>query len=471
MSRRHLGITRSIRRLAAALFALVAASGCESFAGLVSRNHDGPPTLHVSPPADLPSPEGLRAISGELRSVPLKWDPLLSGEVAGYAVERALDREGPFTRVAVLTGRLNTVTVDRTPVALIAPVAPVAGDAEGAAEPDVGAEPGADAKDEPEPEAEPEAPSVLEDGITVFYRVRAYTPSGQLSQNSSAVVAATTAPLPAAPEDLRAYSHQPREVPLTWRASGDPNVTGYVVDRSPTYRGPFVEIARSDGRYDTIYVDRGLGDLRVFYYRVSATNTAGAIGSASEPVRAVTKPVPLPPIGLRVVEKHLGSNHLEWDPNVESDLREYRLLRMREGSDEPERVRHVPAAVLTVVDSEVESDERVSYALVAVDEDGLESAPSDPIEVQSEGYALAATAREDGVHLEWRPRSEEGFVSARVVRRGFLGDVALGSSAEGRFVDTDVSSGSTYRYVVVLEKDDGSQAAPSSPVEIRVPDY
>ena len=40
-----------------------------------------PPTLHESPPAQLPTPEGLRATSGELRSIPLQWDPLLRGDV------------------------------------------------------------------------------------------------------------------------------------------------------------------------------------------------------------------------------------------------------------------------------------------------------------------------------------------------------------------------------------------------------
>jgi hypothetical protein len=107
---------------------------------------------------------------------------------------------------------------------------------------------------------------------------------------------------------------------------------------------------------------------------------------------------------------------------------------------------------------------------VAVDGDGLESAPSVPIEVESEGYALSATARKDGVHLEWRMRSEEGYVNARVIRRGFLRDVELGSSREGRFVDATVSPNGTYRYIVVLEKDDGNKAAASSPVEIHIPD-
>jgi hypothetical protein len=443
------------------------AIGCASFGSYFADKSGEPPALHRSPHADLPSPEGLRAGSGELRSVPLKWDPLLAGDVAGYTVERALDREGPFTRVAIVPGRLNTVSVDRMP---LAPDPDPDPGTDADTDPDTGADTKTEADSDSDTHGGTQAAGVLDDGITVFYRVRAYTPSGQLAESTSEIVAATTAPLPAAPEDLRAYSHQPREVPLSWRASEDPNVTGYLVDRSPTYRGPFVELARIDGRFETIFVDGGLGDLRVFYYRVAAVNSASATGAATEPVRAVTKPVPLPPIGLRVVEKRLGSNHLEWDPNVETDLAEYWLLRTREGSDAPERVRHVPAAVLSVIDSEVDSDERVSYVLMVVDRDGLESAASKPIEVESEGYGLSATVRSDGVHLEWRPRSDEGFVGARIVRRGLLRDDELGPTEEDHFIDTDVSPGETHRYFVVLQRDDGTEAAASSPVEIRIPD-
>ena len=52
------------------------AIGCASFGSYFADKGGEPPALHRSPHADLPSPEGLRAGSGELRSVPLKWDPL-----------------------------------------------------------------------------------------------------------------------------------------------------------------------------------------------------------------------------------------------------------------------------------------------------------------------------------------------------------------------------------------------------------
>jgi hypothetical protein len=246
-------------------------------------------------------------------------------------------------------------------------------------------------------------------------------------------------------------------------------VVGFAIDRSPTYRGPFEVLAEIDGRHETVYVDGGLGDLRVFYYRVSARNAAGAVGDPSEPVRAVTKPVPLPPIGLRVTQRSLGVNRLEWDPNVETDLSGYRLLRRRKGDDSREIVAELERDERSVLDDAVGADEFVAYTVVALDVDGLESVPAQAVEVVSEGYGLGAAAHADGVHLRWNARAGEGYHRARVVREGWIRSQELGFSEDGSFVDADVTPGSRHRYVVQLERPDGVRAPVSSPVEITVP--
>ncbi|MFQ5417381.1 MAG: hypothetical protein ACE5FL_10085, partial [Myxococcota bacterium] len=63
--------------------------------------------------ADLPRPERLRATSGELREVPLKWDPVLVHDVGGYLIERAQQRDGPFERLAPVAGGLTTTYIDQ----------------------------------------------------------------------------------------------------------------------------------------------------------------------------------------------------------------------------------------------------------------------------------------------------------------------------------------------------------------------
>ncbi len=394
------------------------------------------PELREEPPANLPSPEGLRAASGELRTVPLKWEPLLSSEVGGYSVERALARDGHFERIAIVSGPTATTYLDR---GSRAPGAPATAEAD-----------------------------QLGDGVTYFYQVRAYDPSGRLAVIASPVVAATTAPLPGPPEGLRAYSNQPRQVPLSWRTSPDPHVIAYVIERSPSSRGPFEPLATVEGRHRTIHVDSALGDLRVFYYRVSCLNAADGRGQPSEPVRAVTKPEPLPPVGLAVVERRLGENRLAWEPNIESDLVEYRVLRVVD--DQPaELVASLPPEETRARDTAVLARQSVSYSLVAVDRDGLESASSQPVDVLSEGYGLEAEAGPDEVRLSWNPRVDEGYHGALVLRARWFGEQELGFAEGGSFVDSDVTPGARHRYTVVLERPDGTRAPPSSPLNVSVP--
>ena len=197
-------------------------------------------------------------------------------------------------------------------------------------------------------------------------------------------------------------------------------------------------------------------------------NAAGGEGPPSEPVRAVTKPEPLPPIGLRITESRLGSNQLTWEPNVEPDVALYHLLRQRaDGSSEI--VATLPPWTLEAVDAEVGAGETVHYSLVASDGDGLESAASDPIAVRSEDYGLRATPGPDGVHLEWYPRDDEGYAGARVYRYGRLRQREFPPIGGSEFVDSDVKPALRYVYNVVLIDSEARPAPRSNPVEVTIP--
>ncbi len=314
--------------------------------GRVLRGNAPEPSrvLVESPPAELAGPTGIRATRGELREIALAWDPVLSGQVSGYVVERSLDEAGPFSRIAVLGDRFETGLLDRG--FDLAPKSPATGGEAG-----------------------------LGDGAAYFYRVRAFDPRGHIAAHASSVAAGRTAPRPDPPDGVRVVSRLPRKVALGWRPSVDPTVKGYVVLRSPGASGPFEPIARLDGRHRTHYVDRGLGDLHVFYYQVTSVNAAGAPGAPSEPVQGLTKPDPLPPMGLRITAEPGGVATLAWEPNVEPDVVAYRVLRLRSGSGDSELVATVRAPATSLRDDA--SGDAVAYQVIAVDADGLESEPAE----------------------------------------------------------------------------------------------
>lgn len=379
-----------------------------------------------SPAADLSVPEHLRAGTDAYRMIALEWEPVLQSAVAGYAVERASAPDAVFRRVAVLWGRGESVYVD-----------------DGAEEP-------------------------LGDGAAAWYRLRPFDADGHLAAETSPAVAGSTAPLPGPPPALRAFSRQPREVPLAWRPAHSEIASGYVVERSPSADGPWEIVAHTSGRLATSYVDRPLGNLRVLYYRVSTLTPSGTGGPPSDPVRAVTKPEPLPPIGLRLAEAGLGRNVVAWEPNIEPDLAAYRLLRIRDGGA-PELVAEVTPDVNQAEDRGLAAGERVTYVAVAIDRDGLKSQPSNRLEVESRDYGITGEGGPQGVSLHWATSPDE-FPEARVMRSGWLGSRELGRTREGSFVDPDVAPGRSYRYVVVLMGPDGSEAPPSAPIEVRVPE-
>ena len=202
-------------------------------------------------------------------------------------------------------------------------------------------------------------------------------PRGRVGATPSPVALARTAPAPAPPSELRTFSQLPRKVALAWRAAESPLVAGYVVLRSPSPSGPFDVVARIPGRHHTSYVDRALGDLRVFHYRVSAVNPLGGIGLPTEPVRAVTKAEPLPPARLRIESGGAESIALRWEPNSERDIAHYRVEHRDTDDDAFEAVAIVEVARFDLPPGHGGGE----WRLVAIDGDGLESEPSAPVEV------------------------------------------------------------------------------------------
>jgi fibronectin type 3 domain-containing protein len=419
-------------RRAFALACLAAAlGGCAASAEkLASRVFAGNQALVFDRSSDLLPPESLRVTSNADRQVSLAWDPVLVGDVAGYAILRASGPgEGQFRRVGITTSRFGTVFTD-------------AGD----------------------------KPGELGDGQTYFYRVHPYDRQGRVSRSHAAITAATE-PKPAIPEGLQVYSNLPRKAVLSWKPSEQNAVAGYGIFRCPTMAGPWEQVAFSEGRLNTVHEDSIPGDLRVMYYRIAAVNRFGGQSEMTESaIRAVTKAEPLPPTGLAADARRLGRIALKWSANVEPDVSDYEVWRAAKGAADfaPEaRIATVPAAKTNYVDTAVGCGETVRYRLRALDADGLESFYSEPLEVTGPDLGLALQRAPGGLVLHWDAARAKRYAGARVSElRSILPPKELATVNGASEVALPELSPGTQLEVALSGPSDGESEAPRCRVTV-----
>jgi len=369
-------------------------------------------------------PESLRVTSNADRQISLAWDPVLVGDVAGYAILRASQPgDNQFKRVGITTSRFGTVFTD-----------------------------GAD------------KPGELGDGQTYYYRVHPYDRAGRVSRSHAAITAATE-PKPAIPEGLQVYSNLPRKAVLSWKPSEQRAVAGYGIFRCPTMAGPWEQVAFSEGRLNTVYEDSIPGDLRVMYYRIAAVNRFGGQSEMTEsPIRAVTKAEPLPPTGLAADARRLGRIALKWSPNVEPDVSDYEVWRAVKGAEdfEPEaRIGTVPAGKTGYVDAAVGCGQTVRYRLRALDTDGLESFYSEPLVVTGPDLGLSLARGPSGLVLRWDAARAKRYAGAQVSElRSILPPKQLASVNGASEVALPELSPGTQLEVALSGPSDGESEAP-----------
>ncbi|HTO54375.1 MAG TPA: hypothetical protein VMR50_13410 [Myxococcota bacterium] len=415
-------MARSRRWIAACALGLFACAG--SAEKVATQIFSGNQALVYDRASDLLPPEGLRVTSNADRQVSLAWDPVLVGDVAGYAILRASGAgEGQFKRVGITNSRFGTVFTD------------------------LGDKPGS-----------------LGDGQTYSYRVHPYDRMGRVSR-SHAALTATTEPKPAIPEGLQVYSNLPRKAVLSWKPSEQTAVAGYGIFRCPTMAGPWEHVAFAEGRLNTVYEDSIPGDLRVMYYRIAAVNRFGGQSEMTEsPIRAVTKAEPLPPTGLAADARRIGRIALKWAPNVEPDVTGYEIWRsVRGASDfEPEiQIGTVEAAKTAYLDNAVGCGETVRYRLRAVDADGLESFYSEPLEVTGSDLGLTVARTPSGMVLRWNAARAKTFRSAHVSQlRSILPAKDLASVSDASEVALPELSPGTQLEVALSAPSDGEGDAP-----------
>ena len=289
-----------------------------------------------------PQNQKLKARGGLVKKVELTWTAATEEEVEGYNIYCSTEKDGKYILLKNIPGRENISYVDKYR----------------------GYEKFGDAFGEKiAAQIADKVGTTLADNQTYYYRLTTYNKGSAESLPDFAF--AKTKPCPQKTVGIKGISLKPREVPLTWNANPEQDISIYHIYRSSEEKGDFVKVGKSE---KISYVDTGLKDGVKYFYKIQAEDQDGLLSDSSDIISVNTKPKPKPPASLKGTYKN-GKAEILWAPNKESDISHYIIYEKKYFS--AEKIVETKSANFT--DSTIEKGSDRKYVIKAVDSDGLES--------------------------------------------------------------------------------------------------
>jgi len=281
-----------------------------------------------------PVPQGLKAQGGLVKRIELSWTPSSAEDVEGYNIYWSKEKTGRYDLLKKIGGRNEDRYTDSG-----------------------------------------RGFDKLEDHATIFYTMTTFNKVNLESELSEAV-SATTKPRPAKPSGLSAEEKKVKTVPLSWKANAETDIVRYIVFRAEGEASQdYSQIAKVEG---TAYADKNLKDGFAYRYRIQAEDKDGLLSDFSDPVGVFTKPRPKSPGGLSG-EFRDGKAELRWNAGSEADLAQYNIYEKRFLG----REKIGSSAQASYSDATIVRGKTKTYVVTAVDKDGLESEPSQELNVEA----------------------------------------------------------------------------------------
>jgi fibronectin type 3 domain-containing protein len=294
----------------------------------------------------------------------------------------------------------------------------------------------------------------LTNGTKYFYIVSAFNSVGQ-SANSAEVSATPSLPPPATPTGLAATAGN-AQVSLSWNASS--GATSYHVKRS-TSSGAETQISAPASNS---FTDTGLTNGTKYFYMVSAVNSGGESANSSEVNATPAAPAarPATPTGLLATA---GNAQVILNWNASAGATSYHVKRSTTSGGETQI--SAPTSN-TFTDTGLSNGTKYFYVVSAVNSNGesansseVNATPTAPATPPAMPTGLQATAGNAQVSLSWN--ASTSATSYNVKRSTVTGgpfSTSLASPTATNFVDTTVTNGTTYFYVVSAVNASGESA-------------
>ena len=269
-----------------------------------------------------PQPEKFAARSNLVKKVELTWQAAAQAEVEGYYIFWSKEKSGQYQLLKKIIGRENNRHLD-----------------------------------------ESRGFEQLEDGKTYYYMLTAYNKVD--AQSKQAQASATTKPRPQKPGGLKGTALRVKEVPLTWQANPEKDVSLYFIYRAAGDSDSFANVGQASA---SLYTDANLKDGSTYRYRIQAKDNDGLLSDFSDVITVATKPRPRPPENLQG-RYESEKAQLSWTPNKEADISHYIVYEKKFMG--AEKIAETKTAYYS--DSAIVQGKNKNYVVSAVDKSGLES--------------------------------------------------------------------------------------------------
>ncbi len=377
-----------------------------------------PPPAASMPPAD---PANFTVVFGDMQAE-LTWEAVANA--VEYRIYRADTADGALTRIAEGIVITNTSYVD----------------------------------------------TGLTNGTTYRYVIRAVSSAGAESGDSPEA-STTPTPPPAAPTGLSATASD-FQVTLSWDAVTD--ITEYSVYRAESANGTFARIAGSVTNATTYTdADTNFAINTAYHYVVRAViRVSGSIGESVNSNVADATPLPLPATPANLTATAGNSQVvLSWD--AAAGATEYRIFRADTPDGTLTRIAEgtaITETTYTDADTGFTGGTTYRYAVRAVvrasDDSTEESGDSNeasaiPLPLPAAPANLTATAGNAQVTLSWDAvtgATEYRIYSAATANGDLTLIVTDPAITAETYVDTGLTNGTTYRYVVRAVNSNGESA-------------
>ena len=267
----------------------------------------------------------------------------------------------------------------------------------------------------------------------------------------------------------------PRLAKLIWRPHTNQRVSSYKLERKEISKPEWKNIATINNRLQAEYIDKGLKDNNIYYYRLKALTYDKILSLPSKTVTVSTKPLPSPVQNIQASRNLSKRIEVTWAKSIQEDVTHYNVYA---SEDNDKGFKKIASTQETKYIENISRDGiQRFYKIIAVEKNGLEGSKNLLSTAGNTLVPLIAPAFTESlimnseVHLKWKNSDArtQRYVLIKTTKENMFKSKVQQiniNTLQTSFTDPQVLPGVTYEYkIVALDKFD-IPSEPSASVEL-----